>query len=262
MINIASADINAWLAAFLWPLARILGMFTAAPVFGNQSLPIPVKVGLALLITFAVAPMLPALPRVDPASGDGLLILAEQALIGLTMGYAMSIAFAAVDMAGELIGLEMGLGFASFYDPRGTDNPILAAFLGLMTTLVFLSIDGHLMMIALLADSFQALPIASGPIAAKSMHTLALWGGKIFLTGLLLSLPLLAALLVTNLALGVLTRAAPQLNLFAIGFPITLGIGLAVLALSLPYFLPSLERLFQDGFDAMLRVAGDARPSR
>jgi len=261
MISVGSAEIDAWLAALLWPLARILGLFAAAPVFGTQGIPTQVQVGLGLLLALVVAPTLPALPQVELASGAGLLILAGQLLIGLAMGLAMRIVFVAVDLAGEIVGLQMGLGFASLYTPQSAaDNPIISAFLGMLTTLVFLALDGHLLLISTLADSFQVLPMAANPPAGKGLQTLVVWGGKIFLAGLFLSLPLLAALLVTNLALGILSRAAPQLNLFAIGFPLMLGIGMAVLALVLPYLLPSLERLFQEGYAAMLRVASDARP--
>lgn len=261
MISIAGAELEAWVAAFFWPLTRVLGLMAIAPLFGNRSVPARVRIGLALLVTFLLAPGLGEPPALAPGSGAGLLVAARELVIGLAMGFAMRIVFAAIDLAGELAGLQMGLGFASLYDPqRASDNPVLAAFLGVVATLAFLSFNGHLMLIAVLAGSFELLPVASAPLGAPGMHTLVLWGGKIFFAGLLLALPLLAALLVANLALGMLARAAPQLNLFAIGFPLTLGVGLAGFALLLPYLEPSLERLFEDGFSAMLRFAAGARP--
>lgn len=255
MISITTAELNALLAAFFWPLSRILALIASAPVLGNPSVPLRIRIGLALAITLAVAPTLGPLPQTDPGSGAGLLIMAQQISIGLAMGFAMRIVFAAVEMAGELIGLQMGLGFATFFDPQyGSQIPIIGRFLGLIATLAFLAIDGHLKMIALLSQSFIALPISTGGITAPGLSTLVHWGGEIFLASLRLSLPVLAALLITNLALGILTRAAPQLNIFAVGFPITLAVGLLALALSMPYFAPLLELMFQDGLQMMLKI--------
>lgn len=255
MISITTTELDALLAAFLWPLARILALVSGAPVLGNPSVPLRVRLGLAIMITLTVAPTLGPMPQVDPGSQAGLLILAQQIVIGLAMGLAMRIVFVAVEMAGELAGLQMGLGFATFFDPENAGQiPIIGQFLELIATLAFLTINGHLQMIALLSQSFSALPIGGVPLAAPGLHTLVTWGGEIFAAGLLLSMPLLAALLFTNLALGILTRAAPQLNLFAVGFPLTLAIGLIVLTLALPYFTPILERMIQDGLQMMLQI--------
>lgn len=260
MLSFTTAELNALLAAFLWPLTRVLALVASAPVLGNPSVPLRAKIGLAFMITLAVAPTLAPMPQVDPGSLAGLLILAQQLVIGLAMGFAMRIVFVAVEMAGELIGLQMGLGFATFFDPQSAGHiPVVGRFLGLLAALVFLSVNGHLQMISLLSQSFSALPVSGEGIAAPGFRTLAFWGGEIFAAGLLLSLPLLAALLITNLALGILTRAAPQLNIFAVGFPLTLAIGLLVLALALPYFTPVLERLIREGLQMMLQIADLAR---
>jgi len=255
MLSVTSAQLTAWLAAFAWPLARILALIASAPITGNPSLPKRVKIGLAMLITLLVAPLLPPAPDVDPASAAGLLILAQQILIGLTMGVAMQIVMRAAEMAGELIGLQMGLGFATLYDASVPGFiPIIGQYLGLIVSLVFLSVNGHLLLLSTLVESFTVVPIA--PLSAPSgLLVLVQWGSSIFSYGLALSLPLLAALLITNLALGVLTRAAPQLNIFAVGFPLTILVGMLALVLSLPYLAPGLERLFMDGLATMLRVA-------
>lgn len=261
MISFTSAELQAWLAAFLWPLTRILAVIASAPVFGNPSVPARIKVGLAVGITLLVAPALGPLPQVEPGSGTGLMIVAQQLAIGLAMGLAMRIVFVAVEMAGEIIGLQMGLGFASFYDPQNAGHtPVIGKFLGLLTTVVFLAMNGHLLVLSALADSFRVLPIGGEPLQVGGWRMLAQWGGEIFLAGLLLALPLIAALLVTNLALGILTRAAPQLNIFAVGFPLTLALGFLALSLVLPFFAPALERLLQDGLRVMLQLAQQARP--
>lgn len=256
MISITSAQLNALLAAFLWPLARILALVLSAPVLSNPAFPVRMQVVLAIMITLVVAPTLGSPPAIDPGSLIGLLILAQQIIIGLALGFAIRLVFVAVETAGELAGLQMGLGFATFFDPQNASRtPVVGQFLGLVAMLAFLAADGHLQMIYLLSRSFSTLPISAAALEAPTFIMLTNWGGEIFRSGVLLALPVLAALLFVNLALGVLTRAAPQLNLFAVGFPLTLALGLLMLSLSLPFFTPALERLFQNGFDAMLRVS-------
>ncbi|MBX9916231.1 MAG: flagellar biosynthetic protein FliR [Nitrosomonas sp.] len=256
MISITTAELNTLLAAFLWPLSRILALVATAPLLGNPSVPVRVKLGLAVMITVLVMPLVEkSLPQIDPASGVGFAILLQQILIGIAMGLVMRIVFVAVEMAGELIGLQMGLGFAVFFDPQNSGQiDIVGRFLGVIASLAFLAIDGHLIMIALISQSFSTLPIGLEGITNATFTTLANWGSEIFKSGLQLSLPVLTALLITNLALGVLTRVAPQLNIFAVGFPLTLSIGLLVMALSMPFYAPILEQLVQDGLNLMMGI--------
>ncbi|MDQ3186774.1 MAG: flagellar biosynthetic protein FliR [Pseudomonadota bacterium] len=256
MITLGSADLNAWLVSFLWPLARILALLAAAPVLGNTAIPARVKIGLGVLITLIVAPAIGPLPKVEPISPEGLLILGQQIVIGLAMGFAMRIVFSAVEMAGEIAGLQMGLGFATFFSPRSDGSTlVMGKFLGLLATLAFLSVNGHLLMLSVLAESFNVFPISAQPFSAGGWMILAGWGGKIFEAGLGLALPVVTALLIVNLALGILTRAAPQLNIFAVGFPITLMVGMVALMLSLPYFIPVVEQMVAEGLQTMLDVA-------
>lgn len=247
MLSVTAFQLQSYLAAFLWPFVRILALMTAGPVFGNRAIPARVKIGLAFLITVVVAPLIGPLPAVAPGSAAGLLILAEQVVIGLAMGLAMQVVFVAIQTAGILMGLQMGIGFASFLDPvHGDPTPVLGEFLSLVATLLFFAINGHLMVINALADSFHTLPVGA-PLDILSARQLVTWGGQIFSYGVQIALPVIMALLVINLAIGIVSRAAPQLNLFAIGFPITLAAGFAFLALGLPYFLPLLEQLFGEG---------------
>ena len=256
MISVTSMQLEAWLAAFIFPLARILALVASAPVIGNKQVPARVKVGLSMLITFLIAPTLNIPADIEASSGPGLFILLQQILVGLAMGFSMRLVFTAIEMAGDIMGMQMGLGFASFYDPvNSTQSQVVAQFLGIIAALAFLSMNGHLYMLSTLSESFQAFPISINLPAANAMHTLALWGGSIFSNALRLSLPLIAALLITNLALGILTRSAPQLNIFAIGFPITLVVGFAALLLTLPYLAPLLEIFMQAGQDTMLTIA-------
>lgn len=248
MITLSSAELNTWIAAFLWPLTRILGLIATAPLFGNLSIPARVKVGLGVMLTLVIAPTVPAMPAADPMSFAGLLIVIQQLLIGLSMGFAMRIVFAAVEMAGEISGLTMGFGFATFFDPQTrARTSAIAQFLALITLMLFLALDIHLMMLSTLAESFRTLPISGMPGGTSGFRQIAVWGGLVFSAGVQLALPIVGVLLITNIALGVLTRAAPQLNLFGIGFPVTLSAGLIVLGLVLPYLAMPLERLFHEG---------------
>jgi flagellar biosynthetic protein FliR len=250
MITLSSAEINTWIAALLWPLSRILGLIAAAPLFGNPGVPTRVKIGLGLLLAMIIGPTIPALPAADPMSLAGLLILIQEMLVGLGMGFSIRIVFAAVEMAGEISSLTMGLGFATFFDPqtKGRSSAI-SQFLSLLATLAFLSVNGHLVLLAALAESFTSLPISASPVNGSGFLQLANWGSRIFSAGLQLSLPIVAALLITNVALGILTRAAPQLNLFGIGFPITLGVGLTVIGMVLPFLSSPLQNLYLEGLE-------------
>ncbi len=253
MISLTSAELNAWMVAFFFPLARILAFLTAAPPFNNAALSRRVRLFLGLAITLAITPALPKMPTLDPASGRGLLILAEQMLIGLGMGFSMRLIFSGIDLAGNMISMQMGLGFATSYDPQNTaQTPVISEFIGILALLIFMGINGHLLLIATLTHSFTAMPIGAAAPGNATWLNLANAGVIIFSAGLLLALPIIVALLITNLALGVLGRVAPQLNLMAVGFPITLTLGLIALALGLSYLSAPLQQLFEFGLQAML----------
>lgn len=255
MISFTSAQLSAWLAAFIFPLARILALVATAPIFGNKQVPVRVKLGLGVAVTIVIAPTLTLPDGLDPASAQGLFVLMQQIIAGIIMGFAIRLVFTAVEMAGDLAGMQMGLGFASFYDPQNASySPVIAQFLGMLAALLFLALDGHLYMLAALADSFRDFPIGASVPSAHAFRTVAEWGSTIFSHALQFSLPLIAVLLITNLALGILTRSAPQLNIFAVGFPITLTVGFAALALSLPYLAPMLNHVMHEALDTMQRV--------
>ncbi len=259
MITVTSAQLQIWIAAFFWPFFRILAMIVASPFLGARGIPAATKIGLALVMTVLVAPVLGPMPDVPPASAQGLFILVQQLMIGTAMGLVMRVVFSAIEMAGHVMGLQMGLGFATFFDPQNAAQiPVLGQFMGLIAMLFFLAINGHLMMITALVQSFSVLPIGLHPISGQGWYTFALWGGEVFRGGLLISLPVVAVLMMTNVALAVLTRAAPQLNIFAVGFPLTLAVGFIVIALSLGYFMPLFGQMFDTGVQMMLRIAADA----
>ena len=259
MLTLTTAQLNGWLGLFVWPFARFLALITTAPVFSEQAIPARVKIGLAALLAILVAPTLGPLPDVSVGSGAGLWTLGEQMIIGSAMGLIMRIVFAAVESAGEFAGLQMGLSFAQLIAPGSDGSTVaLSRFLQIIATLVFLSVDGHLRLIATLAGTFQTMPITVDNVgmlaSAPRWHLLAQWGGLIFWAGLMLSLPIVAALLIANLALGILNRAAPQIGVYQVGFTITLITGFLVLDLILPNAAPFLLHLFDLGQDTIDRL--------
>jgi flagellar biosynthetic protein FliR len=255
MISVSTAQWYAYISALLWPLLRVLGLVFAEPILGNSNVPVRVKVGLALLITMLLAPVLPPLPRADPASAAGLLIAAQQLVIGLAIGFTLRIALTAVETAGQLAGLQMGLGFAVFFDPQSAaQTAVVGQFLGLFAILIFLAIDGHLMVLTALSESFTTLPIGAHAMSGNGFRMLIEWGGEIFRTGLIISLPIVAALLIANVAVGIMTRAAPQLNIFAVGFPLTLAVGFFALWLAVPFIAPAIQHLFEQALITALAM--------
>ena len=265
MITLTSAEMNTWIAALLWPLTRILGLIAAAPIFGNTSVPVSVKVALGVILATIMGPLVPALPAADPMSMAGFLILAQELLVGLAMGFTMRVVFAAVEMAGEVSSLTMGLGFATFFDPQSQGrSSAISQFLALIATMAFLATNAHLVLLEALAESFITLPVSAQPLSLGAPLAMARWGGEVFSAGMQISLPIVAALLVTNVALGILTRAAPQLNIFGIGFPISLGVGLLVISLVLPYLSGPFEHLFNRGVEtsrSIPRAAAQRAPA-
>ncbi|MDD5298564.1 MAG: flagellar biosynthetic protein FliR [Rhodocyclaceae bacterium] len=251
MLSVTSAQLNFWLAAFFFPLTRILALLATATPFDNAAVPGTIRLVLGLAITFALTAAMPAVPAPAPGSWLGLALLAKEALIGVSLGFAMRLAFTILEVGGELIALQMGLSFATLYDPQSSGQTgVISDLFILLATLMFLSLNGHLAVLNVLAESFRLLPVGAAlPVAG--WHGLVLTGGSVFGMGLLLALPILAALLITNIALGILTRAAPQLNVFAVGFPVTMLVGFIMLILAMNYLAPSFEHLFDLGFSNM-----------
>jgi flagellar biosynthetic protein FliR len=254
VITIGGAELDAWLAALCYPFFRIMALFSSAPLLSHASVPRPARIGLALMFTVLIAPTLPAVGEAPPMSMQGVILLVQQVLIGLALGFSLQIAFAAVELAGDMIGLQMSLSFASFIDPQNsTQTPLVGSFLAIVLLLVFTAMNGHLLLLAALADSFRTLPVATGSVRWQDAEQLFAAGSALFAQGLQIALPVIAAMLVTNLALGVLTRTAPQLNLLAVGFPVTLMTGLLLLLLGMPHIVSALEGVIRGGLSLLSR---------
>jgi flagellar biosynthetic protein FliR len=257
VITLTTGQIEGWIAAWLWPFLRIGACLMVAPVFGARFVPARVRLVLAGAIALTVAPLLPPLPAAAPFSGAGLIITLQQVLIGVAIGFVLQIVFDALAMGGQLLANTMGLSFAFNVDPlRGTGAPVVGQFYTLIATLTFLALDGHLAIVQALVDGFTSLPVGIEGLGAEGYWQLVNWGSALFRGALMVALPGLTALLIVNLAFGVVSRAAPSLNLFAIGFPVTLIGGLLVMLFGLPAMQAGFIALARETFVLVAALLG------
>ena len=249
MFSVTEAQLLAWLTPLLWPFVRALAMFSGMPLFSEQGVPIPTRIGLALLLSVCAQPSLPA---IAPTPLDSLplliLLVAQQMIIGLSMGFAVRIVFSALEFAGEIAGLQMGLNFAAFFDPMtGSQGTSSSRFYGNIVAFLFVATNGHLMLIQALVKSFAVFPVGEEPFHFLRVAQPQAWGAEIFSMGLWIALPMIAMLLFVNLVMGIISRVAPQIGVFSVGFPLTVSIGLIGMTATLPLmetpFTVALERL-------------------
>jgi flagellar biosynthetic protein FliR len=248
MISFTEAQILAWITPLLWPFLRALALFSSLPLLGTRVVPVRVRIALAALVALAAQASLPTMPPVALDSWLAFMLVVQQLLIGISLGFAVRLVFAAIELAGEIVGLQMGLNFAGFFDPMtASQTTATSRFFGAIVGWLFIVINGHLLIIAALVNSFNAFPISGEPFAFLKQALPHEWGAMIFSTGLWIALPMVAMLTFVNLVLGVISRVAAQINIFAIGFPITLGVGLLGILLTLPLmqqpFTMALERM-------------------
>ena len=257
MMQLITADVGAWVGSVVWSFLRISAMFAVSPILSARMVPVRIRLLLALAVASLLAPLIPSASGIDPMSAEGLLVSIHQVMIGLAMGFILQLVFAALAIAGESVALSMGLGFASMVDPQnGIQVPIVSSYYVIVATLLFLVLNGHLALIGVLADSFYSLPVGIDGVARESLWHLGQWGSRMFMGALLIALPALTSMLLVNLAFGVITRAAPQLNIFAVGFPVTLLLGFVVLMLSVPSLTPRFTELLTNGYQLISRLTG------
>jgi flagellar biosynthetic protein FliR len=250
MLTFTEAQVLAWITPILWPFLRVLALFGALPLFAQRGVPMRIRVALAFLIAFCAQATLPPIAPIALDSAQAPLVVVQQLVIGLSLGFAVRIVFSAVEFAGELIGLQMGLNFAGFFNPMtGGEATATSRFFGVSVSWLFIVINGHLLLIAAVVQSFHAFPVGPEPFAFLRTVQPQVWGAEVFALGLWIALPLVAMLLFVNLVLGIITRVAQQMNVFAIGFPITVSVGLIGVLLTLPLmqtpFTMALERMLE-----------------
>ncbi len=231
-----------YLSDFMWPFARVTGLLLIAPLIGSSYIPVYIKILVATAITIFVYPLVKFPSDVDPLTIQGVTMLAQQLMIGLTIGLIMQVAFSAITIAGENIALTMGLGFASMTDPaNGVTIPVVSQIMTVFASLYFLALNGHIALIELLINSFINLPV-DGFFSLNTAMAVVEWASRMFIGALLVCIPAVTALLVVNIAMGLMTRVAPQMNVFSVGFPLTMMLGFIFIAISIPMAM----RIFQD----------------
>jgi len=248
VVAFSDAQLQSWIVAFVLPFMRILALFTAAPLLSMRAVPARARIGLALVIAAAMAPSITgAMPEGLTLTSLRLLgFVAQEVMVGLTIGFSARLAFAAFDLAGEVIGLQMGLSFAGFFDPQGGQGNAVGSFMNTVASLMFIALNGPLLLIAATLRSFSSLPIGEVPFAFAGRFDPVALGAEMFSLGLLIATPFLALILFVNLLLGVMTRVAPQLSLFSVGFPLTIGAGMVLLVVGLPWIeRPMADALLQ-----------------
>jgi len=250
-------QIEGWIGSLFWPFLRIGACLMVAPVFGAAYVTPRIRIGLAAALTLVALPSLPTPQAISVLSVDGVVTTVEQVLIGVALGFALQLMFDALTLGGQILANGMGLGFAFNIDPlRSVETPALGQFYSLIGTLVFLALNGHVALIETLVASFRGLPVGPAGLSPDSLHLMANWGSELFMGALRVALPGMTALLVVNLAFGVTSRAAPALNLFAVGFPITLVFGFVIVLLGLPSLQGVLTDLLNAAFAFMRTLTG------
>lgn len=242
-----AATIGTWVGSYLWAFFRIASMYMIMPVFGANTVPARVRLTLAFFTSLVVAPLIPELPAVDPLSFPSILIIAQQILIGSVMGFFLQLFFQIFVLAGQFISMQIGLGMANMMDPaNGVSVPILGQLYMIIVSLLFLIMNGHLVVIEVLAESFRTLPIGADVMLSMQMTDVAAWGTWMFGSAFLIALPVVTAALIVNFTFGVISRASPQMNIFALGFPMTMLFGLFIFWASFGTVLPQYHKLISE----------------
>ena len=252
MIDIPIAELTAWVSGFLWPLFRITAFFMFMPIISSQLVPARVRMGLAVLITLIISPLLPAMPVFDGLSLTTFLLAGQQLLIGFSMAFIFQMFFQIFVLAGQIIAMQMGLGFASLSDPvNGISVVVLGQFYLMLTMLMFVCMNGHLVVIEVFIESFVTMPVADESFDRGIFIQLVTWAAWMFSSALMIALPAVCALLVVNFAFGIMNRAAPQLNVFALGFPVSMLVGLVIVFVTLSRFVPQFDQLAEQSLMMM-----------
>jgi flagellar biosynthetic protein FliR len=250
------SQLAAWLADFFWPLIRIGAVFTAAPVFSARQIQARHKVLLAVLVTIVAMPVLPKMPVVEVFSPQWVVLLVQQLAIGFMMGFTLQMVFGGLVFGGQLMAMKMGLAFASMVDPvSGMNAPVVAQIFLIMATLLFVVTNSHLILIQLVVESFHTLPVGAG-LDSIHLWNLVSWASRMFAGGVLMALPIVGSLLLVSLGMGVMARAAPQFNLFSIGFAITITLGIIIIWISLANIMTEFLDLLDEAFNLVAGMLG------
>ena len=254
---VSETQLMAFIGQYLWPMIRISGFYFMVPVIGARTVPARVRIMLTLFTTLLIVPLLPPAPAVSLVSVEAMMMLVKELLIGVALGFMLQVVMHVFVLAGQYIALKMGLGFAAMNDPSsGVSVTVLSQFYLLLSTLLFLSINGHAIVIQLLVDSFTTMPMSGSGLTSDSFVLIVSMGSWMFSAALVIALPLFTSLLIVNISFGVMSRSAPQMNIFSVGFPITLLFGLLLIWFSLTNFLPVFQSLIEEGIAMVQMLVG------
>jgi len=256
MFSITTGQLEGWLAQLLWPFVRVSSCFMVAPAFGALFVPPRIRVVLAGAIAMIIAPLIPTPTDITVFSAMGMVVTVQQIIIGIAIGFSLQLLFDAVTLGGQLLANSMGLSFAFNTDPmHGVQIPVLGQIYSMLVMLTFLALDGHLKLIEVLVDGFRTLPVGTSGLGQDGIWSIVVWGSLLFSGALQIALPGVTALLIVNIAFGVMSRAAPQFNLFGVGFPITLVFGLLIILAGLPAMQATFAHLLSDAFDLLRKLS-------
>ncbi|TWH48612.1 flagellar biosynthetic protein FliR [Sporomusa sp. KB1] len=244
------------LGFFLLIFARLSGIFSSAPIFGAKNVPLIVKAGLSLLISYILLPLLIQSNLVIPdAVLSYMAVVIGEFLIGLIMGFACSFIFYGIQMAGTLLDTQIGFGMVNVIDPQfGQQVPLVGNFKYILAILVFLTSNSHHLFLSAIVYSFTSIPVTRGLFRPELANIVVDMVGDIFIIAIKISLPVVVAILLTDVALGILARTMPQMNIFVVGMPGKIIVGIFVLSLALPFYIAFLEVVFSGGFHNMYRL--------
>ena len=257
----SEAELLRWAGEFFWPFVRILALFAAAPAFNGATIPVPLKVALAAVLALLVGSIVDQPAPLD-LTWRSVILTGEQIVVGLALGFAMQLALAAMTVAGDFVGVQMGFGFATLLGVEGNFAvPVMSDFFGLVGLVLFLAFNGHLIMVGALVKSFAVIPVAVGAsVPASGWLALANAGAMLFEIGVFMALPVVAVILTMHLAVGTLSRAAPQINLMSVGFSLFLWVGIAATVTLVPFFAPAVEHMIDAGMSLMAAVVRAPSP--
>ncbi len=257
MVYLTDQELLAFIGNYFFPFCRISAFFLAVPIIGTQLISARIRVILSIIITMLAAPLIPDSIVIPGLNLQTLIVVMQQVIIGIAMGFIVQIIFQLFVLAGQFIAMKIGLGFASMNDPSsGVSVTVISQLYLMISTLLFLSLNGHLILIEVLVKSFVALPMSLSGLSQGALMEIVGMGSWMFESALLVSIPVLTSLLIVNIAFGVMSRSAPQMNVFAVGFPITLVFGLLLLWFSLTNFLPNYQVLVNDGLLKLNSIIG------
>jgi flagellar biosynthetic protein FliR len=249
-LELTSTEILGWVMQWVWPFFRIAGLVMTAPLLGTKSTPLRIRLITALALAAVLAPLVSVPTVPDPMSPAGMLIVLQQVLIGATLGLAVRLVFLALEVGGQIIAQQMGLGFAAMVDPmNGAQVPVISQFYIVLGTLTYLGLNGHLVLIEVLASSFKTLPVSGSGIARDDLWLVSDWAGWLITQAVVLALPAIVSLMVVNLALAVVARAAPQLNIISVGFPFMIVFGMFIVLFTAGSMAPLFEHLFDQSLN-------------